>query len=197
VVTASISIFLIVSELNIFSGYFKRNWPLVGPDAGFVTLGVTMIILGVSILGNLNKEATSQESLGLAFWRIVIASGVIVIVVGAANIVLSYVFREKRSGVTARHVRAHGAVAQEVVTRNSSSSSSYKSLHLGRKDSLPTYHSRSSSPRSTSTRLTPRLPLKISSPINENHDQFAKFSGSPEITVPNLAHHPAMYSDRV
>jgi len=47
-----------------------------------------MVILGVSILGNLNKEATSQESLGLAFWRIVIASGVIVIVVGAANIVL-------------------------------------------------------------------------------------------------------------
>ena len=47
-----------------------------------------MVILGVSILGNLNKEATSQESLGLAFWRIVIASGIIVIVVGAANIVL-------------------------------------------------------------------------------------------------------------
>jgi hypothetical protein len=77
-----------VSELNIFCGYFNRNWPLLGRNSGFVTLGVTMVILGVSILGNLNKQATSQESLGLAFWRIVIASGIIVIVVGAANIVL-------------------------------------------------------------------------------------------------------------
>jgi hypothetical protein len=77
-----------VSELNIFCGYFNRNWPLLGQNSGFVTLGMTMVILGVSILGNLNKQATSQESLGLAFWRIVIASGIIVIVVGAANIVL-------------------------------------------------------------------------------------------------------------
>lgn len=50
-------------------------------------LGVTMILLGNAILGNLNKEATSQESLGLAFWRIVIASGIVVIVMGFVNIV--------------------------------------------------------------------------------------------------------------
>lgn len=49
-------------------------------------LGVTMILLGNAILGNLNKEATSQESLGLAFWRIVIASGIVVIVMGFVNI---------------------------------------------------------------------------------------------------------------
>jgi hypothetical protein len=49
-------------------------------------LGVTMTLLGNAILGNLNKEATSQESLGLAFWRIVIASGIVVIVMGVVNI---------------------------------------------------------------------------------------------------------------
>jgi hypothetical protein len=49
-------------------------------------LGVTMILLGNEILGNLNKEATSQESLGLAFWRIVISSGIVVIVMGIINI---------------------------------------------------------------------------------------------------------------
>jgi hypothetical protein len=49
-------------------------------------LGVTMILLGNAILGNLNKEATSQESLGLAFWRIVIASGIVVIVMGFVNL---------------------------------------------------------------------------------------------------------------
>lgn len=80
------AVFLIISELPIFRGYFARNWPLIGQDAGFVTLGVTMVILGVSILGNLNKEATSQESIGLAFWRIVISSGIVVLVIGVVNI---------------------------------------------------------------------------------------------------------------
>jgi hypothetical protein len=45
-----------------------------------------MIILGISILGNLNKEATSQKSLGLAFWRIVIGGGIVVVVIGTVNI---------------------------------------------------------------------------------------------------------------
>lgn len=49
-------------------------------------LGVAMISLGNSILGNLNKNATSQESLGLPFWRLVIASGIIVLVMGFVNI---------------------------------------------------------------------------------------------------------------
>jgi len=49
-------------------------------------LGVTMILLGNAILGNLNKEATSQASLGLAFWRVVIASGIVVIVMGFVNL---------------------------------------------------------------------------------------------------------------
>lgn len=49
-------------------------------------LGFVMIFLGISILGNLNKEATSQKSLGLPFWRVVIASGIVVLVLGPINI---------------------------------------------------------------------------------------------------------------
>ncbi len=45
-----------------------------------------MIILGNNILGNLNKEATSQKSLGLPFWRLVIGSGIIVFVFGFVNL---------------------------------------------------------------------------------------------------------------
>jgi hypothetical protein len=63
-----------------------RNWPLYSQNSGFVALGTTMIILGISILGNLNKEATSQKSLGLAFWRIVIGGGIVVVVIGTVNI---------------------------------------------------------------------------------------------------------------
>ena len=80
--------FLIVSELSLFKTYFARNWPLLSPSSGFVTLGFTMIIVGVSILGNLNKQATSQESLGLGFWRLVIASGIVVAILGFLNIIV-------------------------------------------------------------------------------------------------------------
>lgn len=46
-----------------------------------------MVALGTNILGNLNKEATSQKSLGLAFWRIVIGSGIVVLVIGVFNLI--------------------------------------------------------------------------------------------------------------
>jgi hypothetical protein len=104
-------VFLTISECSVFRAYYARNWPLLSPEHGFVMLSIAMIILGVNILGNLNKEATSQESLGLAFWRIVIASGVLVLVLGVFNFIASYVFRDKARGITARNVRSHGAVA--------------------------------------------------------------------------------------
>jgi hypothetical protein len=45
-----------------------------------------MLLLGNTILGNLNKKATSQKNLGLPFWRIVIASGIVVIIMGTINL---------------------------------------------------------------------------------------------------------------
>lgn len=46
-----------------------------------------MIVLGINMLGNLNKEAVSQESLGLAFWRVVIAAGILIFILGWMNLV--------------------------------------------------------------------------------------------------------------
>lgn len=79
--------FLLASESSFFRGYFARNWPLLSPSHGFVTLALAMVVLGVNMLGNLNKPATSQEALGTAFWRIVIASGCIIFILGWINLV--------------------------------------------------------------------------------------------------------------
>jgi hypothetical protein len=49
-------------------------------------LAVAMLLLGNTILGNLNKQATSEQNLGLPFWRLVIASGIIVIIMGTINL---------------------------------------------------------------------------------------------------------------
>lgn len=106
---------LIITELPLFRRYIATNWPLLSPSSGFVTLGIVMIILGVSILGNLNKSATSSQSLGEAFWRIVIASGILACIMGLVNIFASYGFRHKSLGITARQVRMHGNLAQQKV----------------------------------------------------------------------------------
>ncbi|KAI9714424.1 MAG: hypothetical protein M1820_000385 [Bogoriella megaspora] len=197
VITTFVSFFLVFSEVSLFRGYFARNWPLLSPSHGFVFLGSAMIILGINILGNLNKSATSAESLGLAFWRIVIGSGIVVFAMGFFNIFTSYIFRDRSQGVTARMVRAHGATAAEeqhgspVMTNTyagktpvlpsptkaaMSAFSPFK--RMKRCSSLPSYYSQdpsNSSPKkggkdSKRTSLGPKLPLNISAPMNPNHN---------------------------
>lgn len=87
VLTAITSMFLLASEMSIFRGYYARNWPLLSPAHGFVSLACAMIVLGINMLGNLNKDATSQESLGMAFWRVVIGSGIVIFILGWVNLV--------------------------------------------------------------------------------------------------------------
>ncbi|RJE25534.1 hypothetical protein PHISCL_02146 [Aspergillus sclerotialis] len=200
VISAGFSIFLIISELPILQGYFDRNWPLIGQDSGFITLAIALMVLGVGLLGNLNTEATSQESLGLAFWRIILSAGILAMIMSVVNVVSSFVFADRDAGVSARHVRAYGAVApQKIVTRNASSSQRSFKLSLKREDSLPTYSSHTSVRRSPSDRNATRFPLKISGPIHSNNDAASsKYSrDSSGVSVPNLAHHPAMYSGHI
>ena len=45
-----------------------------------------MLILGIGVLGDLNTEAASQESLGLAFWRIVLSAGILAMVMSVVNL---------------------------------------------------------------------------------------------------------------
>lgn len=59
---------------------------MFGEEAGFFALAAIMMILGIAVLGNLNTEAMNQESLGLAFWRIIISAGILAMVVSLVNI---------------------------------------------------------------------------------------------------------------
>ncbi|KMQ44303.1 hypothetical protein HL42_5025 [Trichophyton rubrum] len=117
VASASVCSFLIVSELSVFRAYFDRNWPLLGEDSGFVALGATMVLLGISTLGELNNQSTRQKEIGLPFWKLILGAGIVSIVIGTLNIGLSYVFRDPDIGISARHVRARGAVATQEVAQ--------------------------------------------------------------------------------
>ncbi|KAJ9501452.1 hypothetical protein H2202_003246 [Exophiala xenobiotica] len=205
--------FLIVTELPLFKTYISRNWPLFSYRSSFVMLGVAMVFLGNSILGNLNKEATSQKSLGLPFWRLVIASGIIVLVMGPINILTSFIFRDKKAHLTARQVRSHGAVASHKADVEASTPkppsrrSHYRSFFLGTKrDTLPPYNSRKTTQQNDMVE-TPKMHLAISSPFqsqtsaqspggaSSKYSQSPKserYFMSPEVNRPDLAHHPAI-----
>jgi hypothetical protein len=82
----TMTVLLMVSECSLLKGYFVKDWPLLSPSHGFNFLGIAMLVIGNNTLGNLNKEATSQESLGIAWWRLVIGSGIVVFILGFVNI---------------------------------------------------------------------------------------------------------------
>ena len=58
----------------------------MGQDSGFITLAAAMMILGVSVLGNLNTKTSSQKSLGLAFWRLILSAGILAMVMSVVNV---------------------------------------------------------------------------------------------------------------
>lgn len=180
VITAVAGLFLIVSECSLFRGYFARNWPLLSASHGFVSLGCAMMILGLNLLGNMNKEATSQESLGLPFWRLLVASGILSIVIGFFNIVASYIFRDRSRHITARRVRAKGAIS---LSEQGDIESYHESLHKDYSiNSIKSHHT-----GSTSTRIgTPPIrngtpPLRVGTPPID--------MGSPKLASPQKESH--------
>ncbi|KAJ5542045.1 hypothetical protein N7461_008048 [Penicillium sp. DV-2018c] len=201
-VVALVSIFLIISELPILQTYFDNHWPMFGQQSSFYSLGGIMMILGVSTLGNLNSKAMTQESIGMTFWQIIISAGILAMIASVLNVLASFIFNDSETQVSARQVRADGAVApQKAMSRSSSSTHSHRTLHLSmkREETLPTYTRQDRVKRATK-RLTGRFPLKISKPIDpdlvaQNDAASSKYSqDAVDIRTPDLAHHPAMHS---
>lgn len=185
-----------------------------------------MVILGVDILGNLNKPALSRASLGSSFWQLVTSSGIMVITFGFLNIATvchrgpllptlprrtssnhaqSYIFRDTSRAVTARQVRAKGAVAVvssstrhfnlppkgstdsiEQLTALPLSNRLSRWAGLGKRPTLPTYHTSPvpSSHYSLRNSMESQEGLKISGPL-EIDTNFA------HLVRPDSAFHPS------
>ena len=121
----AVAVFLFISELNIrsFRGFFARNWPVLCPTHSLVWLGVAMVVMGCSIMGDLVKPAYSMENLGLAMWRLVLASGILSLTFGVFNVVASLIFNTSegegkiRRRITARMIRSHGDQAKGFIEK--------------------------------------------------------------------------------
>ncbi|EGS23180.1 uncharacterized protein CTHT_0008430 [Thermochaetoides thermophila DSM 1495] len=109
------SIFLFVSELNlrIFRGWFERNWPVLSQYHSLAWLGIAQIVIGCAVLGDLVKPGYSQETIGLAFWRAIVAAGILSLTFGWFNIFASIIFRIPESNITARMIRSEGSLAPQ------------------------------------------------------------------------------------
>lgn len=71
--------------------------PQLGETASFVPLSLIMIILGVSVLGNLNNDDYSGDNMGMPFWRVVASAGILAMTMGIVNFIavcLSFLSRE-------------------------------------------------------------------------------------------------------
>ncbi|KNG44897.1 hypothetical protein DDE82_004532 [Stemphylium lycopersici] len=162
VITALAGLFFIASECSLFRGFYARNWPLLSPSHGFVTLGCAMMIVGLNLLGNMNKKATSQESLTMPFWRLLLASGILAIVIGLFNVIASFVFRDRSRNITARMVRSRGAMTlhEDVETQSQYTGSQYDSKHKA--FTITTHHTGSTSSRTNVHGGTP--PMRMGTP---------------------------------
>lgn len=191
-----VALFLILSELNLFKSYFSRNWPLFSPRHGFVMLGLVQLFLGITIFSELSHREARQAKLGMPFWRLTLAAGILMTIMSVINILCSYIFRDNRAGVTARMVRAHGAAAaskqqtmydveSNVDSPHPNRATRYREFFLGkskkndRRTSLPSYES------------TPKRGMNISSPISPASSKYSQYPRSNGPVSPEAAKHPA------
>jgi hypothetical protein len=207
VITAFLAIFLIVSEVPFFQAvksYYAVNWPLLSDKSGFITLGVLMMFDGISVLGNLNSDDTNPDRFGSSFYQVVVAGGVLCFTIGILNIPTSFLFQDRKVGVTARMVRQHGAVAAQRVAndiqfqmkRSPSNTPSVRTVMTDRRSvsapieaGLPLYNppvlNRSNTISSS------RYSVSTHGGLNISHPKVAA-----DIREPDLAAHPALHSQR-
>jgi len=138
-----IAIFLTISEVNLFTAYFVNNWPVLSPTHSLAWLGLALVIIGCSIMGDLVKPAYSQENLGLPIWRLVIASAILSITFGISNMLLSVIFRDGKNRITARQIRTDGNLAAPGYKNSPYDVNSYTTYPTNRDD----YSQRSNSLR--------------------------------------------------
>ncbi|KAK3371753.1 hypothetical protein B0T24DRAFT_336334 [Lasiosphaeria ovina] len=89
-----ICIFLVISELGLFKRFFEKNWPVLSPSHSLMWLGLAILIIGCQLLADLTKPAYTLGNLGLSMYRLVLASGILCLIFGISNILVSIIFRD-------------------------------------------------------------------------------------------------------
>ncbi|KAI1842722.1 hypothetical protein JX265_005048 [Neoarthrinium moseri] len=182
----TVCFFLGLSELGIWGAFFERNWPAFGPGRGLTWLGFSMIMMGSHTLGKLSDSRNSKENMGVIFWNLCMAAGILALIFGFVNVFMSWFFG-KRLGRNVRVFRQNGATEPEEGWPQSDVYSSHSSGSVRKEKSR----------RTTLFGFGKKKP-EISAPI-AHHDMEKgmplESRGSPiapEIQRPPTLQHPAM-----
>ncbi|KAK5989339.1 hypothetical protein PT974_10854 [Cladobotryum mycophilum] len=106
---------LVVSELafaEFIRVYLRRTWPVLSDHHGISWLGGGMLIIGCNVLGALNRSEEDSKKLNGPFSSLVLAAGILSFVFGVLNILCSFVWCDRKEGITSRDIRANGSLAQ-------------------------------------------------------------------------------------
>ncbi|QPG93711.1 hypothetical protein C2857_001859 [Epichloe festucae Fl1] len=115
VFTSIMSLFLLLSELPVkaIQKYYRRTWPVLSDFHGHSWIGLAMVMIGCSILGNLNKPANDDaDNLDPHFSKLVLASAILSLTFGLLYIIGSLIWRDGNEGINSRDIRDHGSLAK-------------------------------------------------------------------------------------
>lgn len=145
VFTSSAAFFLIFTEVQFgfVLRYIARSWPIFSCRDGFLWLGLAMLVLGCDILSCLNKSVFSSDNIGLPLYRLILASGILSLIFGVCNLIVTVIFRDGPARLTARMIRADGNLANggsnsDMADYYTSRSNSFKS-YAGKEDNSSAY----------------------------------------------------------
>lgn len=116
-ITCGVALLLIISELPqpaFVRDFYRNNWPtfstfdIGGRGHSLAWLGIWMVAMGVWVLGSLNGDEVLAK-LSLPLWRLTLASGILALIFGVFNFIVSSIFRDSQRNITVRMIREHGA----------------------------------------------------------------------------------------
>jgi hypothetical protein len=176
VLTSSATVFLVISELPFCKSYFQKNWPVFSDEHGLTWLGVGLLLIGSNILGKLNSPYNRDDKIGLPFWRLILAAGILTLTSGVLNLICSVIFRDR--DINARMIRADGSLARgrdesKSFGKSNSNYSASFSDERPKKTFMSFFWKKSDDSQSSSPRRNISNPISrphISQPISHDHD---------------------------
>ncbi|KFA50576.1 hypothetical protein S40293_03076 [Stachybotrys chartarum IBT 40293] len=105
---------LIISEfptVNLVKSYIREYFAILGPESGLGWLGSCLVVIGCNLLGKLNQAAFDTRRIGDSYRQLILATGILNLIFGVFNVICTFVWSNRKEGVTARGVRSMGSLA--------------------------------------------------------------------------------------
>lgn len=192
-ITCGVAMMLLVSELpqpQFVSDFYRHNWPTFSTiDAcnrghSLAWLGAWMVAMGIWVMGSLNATDLISK-LSFPLWRLTLASGLLAIIFGVFNFIVSVIFRNSTHNITVRMIREHGANVYNVRMTSTDYDLDTSTLH--------------SSERSNSIRKEKQFHHPFPAAVNRlSQNRFSKLfmknDRKPQISGP-IIHEPQVQPD--